>query len=428
MKRKIYLILTLLAIIFVACKKDKTENPYDVPYSDKPVTETKKDIDSTGVLMVNQMESLNQEPGMEAVINLLLLLTESNNMLVGGTPAETTLKALAAYNKKADVGIIINSLKSIKSDDPGLLDIFDTIKGEYAYDFIGKGIAKIGESDDLILRFPATLTAKNSENNNGILTIKRPEVITGSFNFGDTVTTELPTLFQFDIKVNNVEAITYEFTGAYNSDGIPTSIVSTLTISTFEFKYTFGYSSASLDMNYSIKHGTTIIVDIGGGINGNFDKQNLEEISDQADPDPTKVLYNANAHFQFMNIKIAGQIDFKDLYTKITDIDEQEYNGSITNDEAADKRVSVINSEAVLICVYADNNTMIAKTEAYAKPSDDIYNPGKDVDMRLIFADKSKNSLDEYFKQGFDDLIVDFENFVTELQTKYGLSSQPPAK
>jgi hypothetical protein len=40
----------------------------------------------------------------------------------------------------------------------------------------------------------------------------------------------------------------------------------------------------------------------------------------------------------------------------------------------------------------------------------------------MIFADKSKNSLDVYFQDGFTDLYSEMNTFIDDMNTKYGWS------
>jgi hypothetical protein len=191
---------------------------------------------------------------------------------------------------------------------------------------------------------------------------------------------------------------------------------------------------------------------MGAGVNGNFDKTNIEnayhneyriesrynwetnEFEDYTDTvkvvDPDKILYKANAHFQFMNIKISGQIDFKDLYVNQKAISDKVDNNTITKDEGDKQLVDLINKDAALIVVYANDNTTIAKTEAYLRVDNNVDDMGssysnKYVDIQMVFADKSKNSLDAYFKEGFSDFVSETNSFITDLNSKYGWNVEP---
>jgi len=75
---------------------------------------------------------------------------------------------------------------------------------------------------------------------------------------------------------------------------------------------------------------------------------------------------------------------------------------------------------------------MIAKAEPYLKPYQytywDYYTDTEvtvtnyDIDVRFVFADKSKSDLSTYFQSGFDQLTGDFNTFIDELNSTYGWS------
>jgi len=445
MKKQLLILAMIFAIIFTGCKKDKkSDSLADTPYSQKTVTETKADVEQTGVNVVNEIKLLDNEKGMEACVNLLSLSVKKEVVVVSNN---NVLKALKSYQGTKNVRTIFNALRATGSDPVSIVDEFNKVKGIYNYNFITEDFDSIGASTNIVINFPATKTDKDNKTLSGAFTVYVPQVKTGPFTYSNQQVNELPTSLSYDIKVNSVVGLSYQFTAAYDDKGIPSNITSTLTIGTFEFKSVFNYATSASNVNFSIKHGTTTIIDIGGGVNGNFDKTNIENayhyeydtvyygpgmynVEKNKVIDPDKVLTNANAHFQLMNIKLAGQVDFKDLYTNMNSIDDKEQKGTITNSVAENLRVALINKDMLLIVVYADNNTKIAQAEAYMKETVHTEPGGysyteRNIDFKMIFADKSKNSLDSYFQDGFKGLFDEIDSFINELNTKYGWSINP---
>jgi hypothetical protein len=453
MKKRFFLFAALMAVIFVGCKKDEntgtknSDSLTNTPYTTKTIAETKADIDQTGVDVVDQMKNLNDEKGMTASVNLLsLAVNNSNSKVVAYSPAANVLKALKTYRETRNVSGIMSTMRKAGSDPVSIVDQFNKITGVYEYNFDTKSFDSIASSTNVVFNFPTT---KDGTTNDGKLTVYVPQVKTGPFTYGSQEVSELPTLISFDIKVDGTTGLTYQFTGTYNDQGVPSNITSTLTIGTFEFKSVFNYSTAASDVDFSIKHAATTIIDVGGGVGGNFDKTNIENayhyeydtaysyydsylqkevyiIDTNKVVDPEKILYNANAHFQLMNIKIAGQVDFKDLYTKMNTISDQNQSGVLSDDAADAQRITLINKDLALIVVYADKNTMIAQAEAYLNTTTDDYgNTNKNLDFRMIFADKSKTSLDVYFKDGFTKMFDEMDTFISEMNAKYGWSINP---
>ncbi len=236
---------------------------------------------------------------------------------------------------------------------------------------------------------------------------------------GNSPISELPTSIQFDIKVNGITALNYAFTAAYNSAGMPTSVISDMTIGTFEFKTVWGYQTSDVSIDYTMSDSSKTMVDVGFEMTGNFDKTNIQNFANSQNPDPTTVLTNANAHFQFYNIKIAGQIDFKDFYNGFVPFENSSFSIADTT-----KLLNLINNNIALVVVYVNSNQMIAKVEPYFKvyqytEYNKTYTTATPA-FRLVFADKSKTDLSTYFQSGFTDLITDFNNLRSELQSTYG--------
>jgi len=118
-----------------------------------------------------------------------------------------------------------------------------------------------------------------------------------------------------------------------------------------------------------------------------------------------------------MDIKIAGQVDFLHLVPIMDD-----------TTKTLQQKADVINQYADLVVVYASNNQAIAKAEAYvATDSTEWYN-NQYIDMRLIFADKSKSSLDAYFNEGFDGLFDEMNSLIADLNNTYGWELKPIEK
>jgi hypothetical protein len=434
--RKLNLFTVFFIIVaFMACKKDNKTSSTDLnslTYSSKDSTEIKADLESTGSTLITQLSNLNNETGMQATVNLISLLDVANSVDISlKSAAFRTLKSAAALsNGTTGVEGLFSTLRQT-SDEIGLLQAYDSIAGTYTYNFETGGFDKEAAST-FSVKFPATLADKTAKKLSGVFEIAKPTVQTGSYIYGDETVTELPTSIQYDIKVNDNTALNYAFTAAYNTSGMPTSVTSILTIGTFIFNTTWGYSTADVSLNYSIKNSSTTIIDMGWEMTGNFDKTNIQTVNNSVDPDPTLILTNSNAHLQFYNIKIAGQIDFKDFYNGLISIENESSADTVKQTEA----VALIKSDMALVVVYADNSQMIAKAEPYLKPyqyTDWYWNSTTqswasevvteyEIDMRMVFADKSKSDLSTYFQSGFSSLTGDFNTFIHELNTTYGWS------
>jgi hypothetical protein len=430
MKKQNLFTVLLVLLAISACKKDNktTLDPKNQPYSTNSVAKVKSDMENTGIRMESKMNDLTNTKGMQVTMYLVTLITSPDINPLSNQSGYNTLKSAALFGrKKAGIESIFASLRQT-SDDIGLVQSFDSIRGIYKYNFNDSMIEKVADSNDSFkVYFPASSTDKAAKNLNALFEISKPTVQTGPFTYDNSSVASLPAFIQYDIKVNGIVELNYLFTGTYSSVGMPTSISSTLTIGTFEFNSTWGYSVSDVKLNYSIKDSAKTIVDIGWEMTGNFDKTNIQTVNNNPNGDPTLILTNANAHFQFYNIKIAGQIDFKDFYGGVKNILKETSPDSTRNIEG----IALVKKDISLVVVYADNGQLIAKVEPYLKTFQDTlgrYNPATGtyttvpttyttIDFRMVFSDKSNIDFNVYLLDGFSNLSADFEQLLSELNS-----------
>lgn len=409
----------------------------DLPFSSNTPTQVKTDLENTGISLVDKMKDLNKTSGMQATVNLInLMANSSSSSSTAKSAAFTKLKAVASVGNGSRIQSIVGSLGQM-SDEIGIAQIYDSIAGIYTYNFKTGDFDKT-TSTTFSVNFPATLADKNSKTNTGVFEIAKPIIQEGPYTFGNITISDLPTNIQFDIKVDGNSVLNYSFTGAYNSDGLPVSVSGALTIGTFVFSSDWSYSTSDIKLNSSISDSSKSFVNMGWEMTGSFDKTSIKNIANSDNPDPTLILTNSNANFQFFNLKIAGQIDFKDFYNGMNNIGNNYSSDSARNSA----EIAVIKDNMALVLVYADNNKVAAKVEPYLKPyqyTNWVYNPktgmyetqpatGYDVNIRLVFSDKSKSDLGTYFQSGFDGLTNEFNSLIDDLNKTYGWSINHTSK
>ena len=451
--KKLLIVLLAVISVFTACNKDEKSGTPDLKnpsYAPKTVVETKSDLESTGVKMVTEMKTLNKEDGIKATINLLdLKPTIGNKKSAVVTSSFGLLSIIKAISEnKANVNDVVSALKTTTTSTTSIIAEFEKVAGTYTYSIKGDSfVFKAIPTGSIKYIFPAS-KASIAANiyNDASLEISRPEVKKGTFDFSGETINELPTLLKFSLVVKGKDVVGYSFTASYTDAGIPTDVKSQLSIGTFVFTATWGYKTSNVSVNFSFVHDATTIFDLGAGVGGNFDKTNIENANHkEVDTigyyngkyytdtttviDPQKVLYNANAHFQFMDVKIAGEMDFKSLYTVL--------DNKNTTDSAT---VISLNKNVNLVVFYASSNLAIAKGEAYiksvtknevvgydSKTDKKIYKDvtRKIISFRMIFKDNSKSDLETYFNNGFGDLTTNVNSFINDLNKEYGWNMQP---
>lgn len=463
MKIKI-LFLALCAFIISSCSKDdeKVEevNLEKPVYAEKTVAETKVDMENTGVKMVTELKAMNEDQGVKATVNLLELVSSEDGINVN-VKNSAYFQIMAAVKNisgnNPDANVIFKSLKAESSNS--LTAEFDKIAGVFTYNFVKQQFDFVADegSGQVVFKFPASVASKRAKNNDGKLVIFKPKFVTG--NFTAVNTKEMPSELKYELSVGGAVVSSFSFTASYTAEGIPSSVESKLALGAFELKLTYGYKETELTVNYSFTHGSTTILDLGGTAGGKFTKvaiDNAQETKmvkdtssyvyynwetyeydtivniyeyEETSTFPERVLYNANAHFQFMDMKIVGQVDFANFMKDVRLAEEKKY--------PEDSAASIINKDMALIVVYASDNKAVAKAQAYTKNEqyeeyDCIWNSDtweyncttvqktrKVVDVQMVFADGSKSTMETYFSKGFDNLITNFNSFIDDLNKTY---------
>lgn len=444
MKKKwLYYAMGLMAFVVVSCGDDSKDNGGDInlknpTYAPKTVAETKADLENTGKQMVGELKSLNQEKGMQATVMFVDLMGGDDSQYAMKFKATGTYKMLYALNKfssRPQLKTVLKAMDEGDDDLTSLLDSFDDYAGVYEYDFStgSFGDEPVESSTSIIFKFPSNKENYDAQNLNASLEIPRPQIVTG--NFTVVGVTSLPSSISFKIKVDGTTALSYTFVGEYKPDGIPTKIENTLTMGTWQLKQTYGYSETKLKVNFSFTHGATNIISMGAEVKGKLTQEGIKNAYDSTwveyyipdygsfgyyeyDFHFEKVVNNANAYFQLMDIKIVGEIDFLNLVPIMDD-----------TTKTLQQQADAINQYADLVVVYASNNQAIAKAEAYVATETDFWGYTSEyIDMQLVFADKSKSTLDTYIEQGFDDLITELNSLIAELNSTYGWNLEPIEK
>ncbi|MCX7987380.1 MAG: hypothetical protein N2662_10620 [Bacteroidales bacterium] len=438
-KKMLFYAAGIVALMITSCGKEENGGGSDInldnpTFAKKTVAETKADLENSGTKMVGELKSLNQEKGMQASVMFVSLMGGDNSAVAYKFKASGSYKVLYAVSKlsaRPQLKPVLKAMDEGEDDLTSLLDSFDAYTGVYEYDFTTESFSTepVEPSNSIIFRFPSNKENYDAQVLNASLEIPRPQIVEGNFSLVNA--TALPSNIAFYIKVDGVTALSYTFVAEYKPDGIPTKVENTLTMGTWEMKQTYGYSETKLSLNYSFKHGSTNIISFGGEVKGNLTKDGVENAKDstwvelfpgegyyQYDYKFEKVVQNANAYFQLMDIKIVGQMDFQHL---VPIMDDQ--------NKTPEQQAEAMNQYADLVVVYASNNQAIAKAEAYVvEETDEWGETHRKVDMRLIFADNSKSTLDSYFQEGFDGLIDEMNSLIAELNQTYGWKLEPIEK
>jgi hypothetical protein len=455
MKRYLIFLGFLLMIAFIACEKDKktggdeTDPAFNAPFSDNTVGQNKQNLEQTGVDMMDEVTQLEDVQAIEIIIEFINLM-DSTYEEEEEQEARQLLEPLemVASIKTGDAGPedVLREIKSTAEDPVSLSEEWENIAARYTWNSDNGNWDSTGSEGALIFEFPGL---EGDITNTAVLTVSNVNFyeIPDPMDFwpSEDVEPELPTSLQVDLKYNGNTVSSFNFSAAYTTSGLPTSINATLSVDEFSFVLTLThnpYTNASATASF--KRNNNVLIELHVEGNGDWSNENIENntvthydtiyiwdwdpelgwyetdeidwIDEWDKVEAEEIIHSANAHLVVMNIKMAGMVNIKQLADIIKELEEDE---ELEDEEAADQLADAINTHAALVVVYKDTNEKIADLEFYKAYWEDEYEDDYYIDVRFIFADGSKVDAETYFEDGFDDLVDALNDFITELNEDY---------
>ena len=433
MKRSILGLVLILLFVISSCKKDDNSiDPINADYTDETVEESKTNVENNAISLLDKVEDLEQATAIEVLMHMVELPPPTE---LKSTSSGTVLKPLAMLqsinNENVTPSGIFSMMKSTAEayEDPvSFMQIWDSLVGKYTYNFQTGEYDETPLADKIVIEFPGkegdiTNTASITVDNFGVFKITDPIA-----DWPEDIAPELPSSISVDLKYNNISIAGFSFSGSYQSDGMPTRITSTMTLDDFSFVLDITHSPyTEASIRETFKYQEQILIEIYAKANGNWSEDNIEANADNGDFQ--EIINNANAHFIFMNIEVAGKVNIKALADKMMALDEQYDNELITDEAYTDASVAAINDNVDLVVVYLNENKKIAEVEAY-KYIDSWTYMGTTyydywIDMRMVYNDGSKVDMETYFNNELNNFYDELNDFIAHLNDKYDMGIDP---
>jgi hypothetical protein len=416
MLKKISFFVVVSFALF-SCSKDKNDDTStDYQFANETVDQGKANLQSNGIDLITEMDSLQSSNGVPALQSLSEFLDENNpfESEISSIPVLKTILATASLgDDKNNISTLSQAMQSDVESDSTISQVWKSLMGIYTWDKTNKVWVKTSSSTTFQFIFPST---KTGTSNNATLTLsytgKSGHSLIEDYN-GD-----LPATFSASLKVSSTELFALNFNASYNTDGTPSSVDYSLTLGSFKYSMNYTYTTSDVTYKIQLTHNSNTVIEFYTSVNGNLSKTNVENADDAV-----AVINNANAYFQILNVKLIGSIDYKSIYNA-----EEQIDNDYTNELKADTaRAEAYNKYFSLILVYANNNQKIAGTEFYPVVDKYTYYSGttlytgyeSEVELRFIFKDGSKQDFETYFNTGFESIISKFSTFVSKLEAKY---------
>ncbi len=423
----------LLAIIICfagfSCKKDTPtpeQKPSDYAFAKETVDEGKTNLESTGQQLVDEMQAMNKVEAAPVLESLSSLFSQPDEAVVTfkASPFMRTILAAANLsNGKANLNAVTKSMKLDIDEDTTFLQVYNSMKGVYTWNNISADWVKTA-GNDITFLFPST---KGGTVNNATLKITYTGI--AGLQLVDGYSGDLPSTINATITVGSKKVFEINFNAAYNNDGVPSAVNYFIALYPFKYEISWTYSASTIELRYQLTNGAKNIMDCYGSVGGNFSKENIDKVDADKESEPTDVFSNGNAYFQLFDVKLAGSIDFLNLYNAQKNID-------IDDEFKADTAlVKELNKYVAIDLVYVSKQQKIAQVEFYPIKKVETYygwnskgefglitKTSSDIDIHFIFADGSKGDMESYFSKGFEDLVNDLNAFIVELNNDYKLS------
>ncbi|MCW3787071.1 hypothetical protein [Plebeiibacterium sediminum] len=426
-------IAALALLVFASCEDDKKtddgiDSALEADYSTVSPEESKQDVENAAVNLVSQIDELEDEDGIDVMIHMMDLM--GGNDAPASAQFNIPLKAaqiLADDSKNS--AEVYNLLKATTEEGLALSDSFAMLTATYTYNFETLDFDKTENANDIVILFPG----KESDLTNtaeiliGDFTVKEITEPRADFDL-PAGKIEFPTGLKATLKYNDNTLMSYTLTAEYLSDGTPTALENVLEVGSFSFTQTLKHSQyKSAGFDFSFKNGSDILIAFGAEINGDWSENNINENSET---DVEEIINNGNAYLQFMDLKAVGQIDIQTIVNGEQAFEEAHLGDSddIKDLPEAENLVSLFTENARFVLVYTKDNTMLAYLEPYVMNNTNSYNQNGVIytendyymDMRLVFNDNSKISMDTFVENELNGFFNALNDFIYTLNTTYG--------
>ncbi len=458
--KNLFVLLSLSVIVlFSACKKEDTEGAtLDSTSSSTAAERDKANLEKTGIDMVHNMDEMRNQDGLKTFAYLTSELfsyddpigDSLNNRVSEEEPQKKSIgsfKTLQDFTEsKSGLVDLAESMKSGQENTPETQEMWENLWGTYEWNTEDTNWSYTAGGTTVKFLFPSSASETT---NNAVFEITKYEVQMNYLYAIDSVEYEGPLSLEWYISVDGSELVNYVFSATYN-DGIPSDISSELTASPFSFLVTVKNTvNEDASVAYSLKKGTKTIIGYGAGAAGDWSQTNISnntyEVYDYYDHyeddsvfydsvEIDKIIYEANMYVVIMDVRIAGFVQFDDLYNEIISI---ESDGSLTEEQEKNQMSQAINQYVSLDVRYESTKNLIADMEAYPvyvedeycywDGSEDVCEPDNyyEIDLRMVFPDGSKVDMETYFESGFADLVAELNDFMEEMATEYDFEYDP---
>lgn len=421
LKNLLFACLILSGLFIASCSKDEDNTQ---KFNTSSVEQNKATIQDNGFAFLGEIKSLESSASVQNSINAFYTISRGN--LLGNNPAFQPTKKVSLVNEilkplaisaKLQNFNAKQTLNDLMNDVPNTIaDEWNDLIGVYSWNYKTNTWKFSKTGSEILINYPAYY---NDTLNNASFRIYGFKSVEGTFDW--TEETVMPTALKVELKVYGNVYLTFASSAAYNNaDGKPSSISANLNLKSYSFALSAtNKSNSNGSGSFSFKNGSTTLMAFSIGATGIWSEANLEESNEIGD-----VLSTANASIQIMNIKVAGNVNYKAFLA------DSIFAENLTDSLLIAAECDKINSHAKLSVCYVDNNTIIAKVIAYPQvytysqwnEGTQQYDTIKRFEVGIVFKFADNSTIDSrtYFRDGFQNLAQQAYNYYRYLYQTYG--------
>lgn len=409
MKKKLFpVIVTVSALIALnSCTTNVLDLDKKLSFATQTVEQQKNTIEQNGIDLVTKIDEMKTT---KAMVALNSFATNSGGSPVFVKPL-ADLRANICRNNMTALETFSGQMRSAANVGEGFW-------GSWTWNFSTKQFDYVaGTANAAVIKFPGTA---NSTTNNGEIQITYAETTVPA---PDTNPVQyMPKSLSMSLKVDGTTAMTFDYSGSYNSDATPTSVSQTLTIDKFSWSLTYTNDDKDLSVKYAFNYDKDVLMKMEAAASGTLTATAIQNENKKVDGGIQNILASGAVYYQIMNIAFLGGIkDFKAFYDEANALPDGETKAIWQS------RADVLNKYIKMYGYFVKEQKKFADIEFYPFENSYqtyVYNPttyqsvlttvtNYDLQPRMVLSDGSKQTLDQFAQSGFEDLFTKLNNLVT---------------
>lgn len=397
MRKYLFNLATAISLILLlnSCGKDNLDSDTTLKFSKLTVEDQKDKIQENAMNFMKKMDGMKDTKAMQAL--------NSFENQTNGSPA--FIKSISVLSKN----LAKNDMYALEKFNKQMRVMAvedDNIWGSWTWNSEIEDFDYVSSTTKSItVLFPAI---QNSSANSGELKIDYEET---SIRVPDSDPIQyMPKSINVLLKVSAKVVLAANYSGSFNSDATPIKVTQTLEIENYNWKLEFKNDNKDASINYEFKYSNDILMKYEVGAAGTLTATAIEASMDKEDG-IKDILSSGAVYLQIMDVALKGGFkDFKGFYTEGNALNNNN-DDEVYYNNASD----ILNKYLSMYAYFVNDNKKIADVEFFA--FEDKWNNGYEmmtnysIQPRLIFGDGSKQTVNEFFTSGFENLFKELESY-----------------